>query len=160
MEKHKDLEKSETIFIGIDLTAPSGKWTQDFYANLCRIKFSDHWMQESFKRLLEHYEFLCDLIATQTQLLKELSKESLYKERVSILQSIPGVGLIAAMEIILELQDMKRFRRADQRAAYVGLPPSQYSSADKTRMGRITCMGKNSVRAMLDGTEYVPGVIV
>jgi transposase len=106
-------------------------------------------MQESFKRLLEHYEFLCDLITTQTQLLKELSEESLYKERVSILQSIPGVGLIAAMEILLELQDIKRFRRADQLAAYVGLTPSQYSSADKTRMGRITCIGKNSVRAML-----------
>ncbi len=53
------------------------------------------------------------------------------------------------MEILLELQDMKRFRRADQLAAYVGLTPSQYSSADKTRMGRITCIGKNSVRATL-----------
>jgi transposase len=141
--------KSELQLNGIDLTAPSGQWTQAYYVNLCKIKFSDRWMQESFKRLLEHYEFLCDLIATQTQLLKELSKESLYKERVSILQSIPGVGLIAAMEILLELQDMKRFRRAEQLAAYVGLTPSQYSSADKTRMGRITCIGKNSVRAML-----------
>jgi transposase len=141
--------KAELQLNGIDLTAPSGKWTQDFYTNLCKIKFSDRWMQESFKRLLEHYVFLCDLITTQTQLLKELSEESLYKERVSILQSIPGVGLIAAMEILLELQDIKRFCRADQLAAYVGLTPSQYSSADKTRMGRITCIGKNSVRAML-----------
>lgn len=106
-------------------------------------------MQESFKRLLEHYDFLCGLIATQTRLLEELSKESLYKERVSILKSIPGVGLVTAMEILLELQDIKRFRRADQLAAYVGLTPSQYSSADKTRMGRITCIGKNSVRATL-----------
>lgn len=48
------------------------------------------------------------------------------------------------MEILLELQDIKRFRRADQLATYVGLTPSQYSSADKTRMGRITGIGKNS----------------
>jgi hypothetical protein len=31
----------------------------------------------------------------------------------------------------------------------VDLTPSQYTSADKVRMGRITCVGKNSLRAML-----------
>jgi transposase len=46
--------------------------------------------------------------------------------------TIPGVGMIAAMELLLELQDVNRFQRADQLAAYVGLTPSQYSSADKS----------------------------
>jgi transposase len=41
----------------------------------------------------------------------------MYRERVEILQSIPGVGLISAMELLLELQDVSRFRRADQLAA-------------------------------------------
>jgi transposase len=54
--------------------------------------------------------------------------------------------LIAAMELLLELRDMERFRRADQFAAYVSLTPSQYSSADKIRMGRITAIGKNNLR--------------
>ena len=141
--------KSELQLNGIHLTAPSGQWTRAFFTDLCRLNFSDRWMQESFKHLLDHYVFLCGQIATQTQLLKELSNETLYKERAAILQTIPGVGLIASMEVLLELQDIKRFRRADQLAAYVGLTPSQYSSADKTRMGRITCIGKNSVRATL-----------
>ena len=48
-----------------------------------------------------------------------------------------------------DLQDVRRFQRADQLAAYVGLTPSQYTSADKVRMGRITCVGKNSLRATL-----------
>jgi transposase len=43
------------------------------------------------------------------------------------------------MEILLELQDLSRFRRAEQLAAYVGLTPSQYSSADKIRMGYHRC---------------------
>jgi transposase len=30
-----------------------------------------------------------------------------------------------------------------------GLTPSQYSSAEHIRMGRITCIGKNSLRATL-----------
>jgi len=62
---------------------------------------------------------------------------------------VPGIGLIAAMEILLELQDIERFRRADQLAAYVGLTPSQYSSAEKVRMGRITAIGKNDLRGTL-----------
>ena len=53
------------------------------------------------------------------------------------------------MEILLELQDFSRFRRSGQLAAYVGLTPSQYSSADKVRMGRITGIGKNSVPTAL-----------
>jgi transposase len=62
-----------------------------------------------------------------------------------ILQSISGVGLISAME----LQDVSCFRRAEQLAAYVGLTPSHYSSADKVRMGRITGIGKNTLRSPL-----------
>jgi len=57
--------------------------------------------------------------------------------------------MIAAMELLLELQNLGRFQRADQLAAYVGLTPSQYTSVDKVRMERITYVGKNSLRAML-----------
>ena len=73
----------------------------------------------------------------------------MYRKRVEILLSVPGIGLISAMELLLELQDVSRFRRAEQLAAYVGLTPSQYSSADKVRRGRITCIGKNTLRSLL-----------
>lgn len=99
--------------------------------------------------MLEQYEFLTGQINRQTHLLKELAQTERYCERVKILRSVPGLGLIAAMEFLLELQDVERFRRADQLAAYVGLTPSQYSSADKVRMGHITAIGKNSLRATL-----------
>lgn len=141
--------KAELTFYGIDLPAPQGKWTQVYFGNLCKIKFRDKWMQESFKRLLEQYEFLCSLIDKQTKLLKKLAQLPLYRERVEILRSIPGIGIIGSMEILLELQDISRFKRADRLAAYVGLTPSQYSSADKIRMGRITGIGKKSVRTAL-----------
>jgi transposase len=141
--------KAELSFFGLRLEEPRGKWTQIYFETLKRIEFGNRWMQESFNRLLEQYEFLSGQIDKQTQLLRELSETSLYQERVKILQSIPGVGLISAMELLLELQDVSRFRRAEQLAAYVGLTPSQYSSADKVRMGRITGIGKNTLRAIL-----------
>jgi transposase len=141
--------KAELRFYGIHLEEPRGRWTQVYLEGLRSINFGNRWMQESFNRLLEQYEFLSAQIAKQTQLLRELSETVLYRKRVEILQSIPGIGMISAMELLLELQDVSRFRRAEQLAAYVGLTPSQYSSADKVRMGRITGIGKNTLRAIL-----------
>jgi transposase len=141
--------KSELRFYGIDLPESKARWTQVYLENLSRIKFRNSWMQESFNRLLEQYEFLTGLIDRQTRIVKDLSKTALYCDRVKILTSVPGIGVITAMEILLELQDVSRFRRADQLGAYVGLTPSQYTSADKVRMGRITGIGKDNVRVAL-----------
>jgi len=141
--------KAELRFYGIQLEEPRGRWTQIYFETLRRLRFDNRWMQESFNRLLEQYEFLCAQIDKQTELLRELSKTALYRERVEILQSIPGIGMISAMELLLELQDVSRFRRAEQLAAYVGLTPSQYSRADKVRMGRITGIGKKTLRSLL-----------
>ncbi|MEJ2091643.1 MAG: IS110 family transposase, partial [Syntrophobacterales bacterium] len=141
--------KAELRFHGIHVEEPRGRWTQPYLAHLRLLNFGNRWMQESFNRLLEQYEFLSAQIDKQTQLLRELSETVRYRDRVKILQSIPGIGMISAMEVLLELQDISRFRRAEQLAAYVGLTPSQYSSADKVRMGRITGIGKNTLRSLL-----------
>lgn len=141
--------KAELRFYGIELLEPHGPWRQVYVENLKRLRFPTRWAQESFKRLLEQYEFFTEQVNRQTCLLKELAQTERYCERVKILRSVPGIGLIAAMEFLLELQTVERFRRADQLAAYVGLTPSQYSSADKVRMGHITAIGKNSLRATL-----------
>ncbi len=141
--------KAELRFHGVHLEEPRGGWTKIYFENLRCINFGNRWMQESFDRLLEQYEFFSAQIDKQTQLLRELSETALYRKRVEILQSIPGIGMISAMELLLELQDVSRFRRAEQLAAYVGLTPSQYSSADKVRMGRITGIGKNTLRSLL-----------
>lgn len=141
--------KAELRFFGIEIPDSIGKWSCAYVTNLHRLQFHDRWMQESFDRLLEQYDFLTELIKKQTKILEELAKTPTYKDRVEILRSVPGIGLIAAMELLLELQDVARFRRADQLAAYVGMTPSQYSSADKIRMGRITAIGKNQLRATL-----------
>ncbi len=141
--------KAELRFYGIELPEPKGKWTKCYLENLRRLRFNNRWMQESFARLLEEYEFIDKEVLRQTTVLRELAETEFYRERVAILQTVPGIGLISAMEILLELQNVERFRRADQLAAYVGLTPSQYSSANKVRMGRITAIGKNRLRGTL-----------
>ena len=145
----KNRIKAELRFYGIEICEPHGPWPRWYVEKLWSICFNDPWMQESFQRLLEQYEFLSEQISKQTQLVQKLSDTSCYRGRVAILRSVPGIGLIAAMELLVELQDVARFRRAEQLAAYVGLTPSQYSSAEKIRMGRITGIGKSGLRGTL-----------
>ena len=141
--------KAELRFYGVPLPAAKAAWSKVYVENLRRLKFDSRWMAESFKCLVEQYDFLTERIEKQTRLLKELAATAEYRERVEILRSIPGVALVAAMELLLELQDVARFRRADRLAAYVGLTPSQYSSGERVRMGRITRAGKSSLRSTL-----------
>ncbi len=147
--------KALARFYGIELPERHGKWTKTFVENLWRLDFGDHYTNESFRNLLRLYEETSKLVDKQTELLKELAQTELYRERVEILTSAPGIGDILAMEILLELQDMARFRRADELAAYVGLTPSQYSSGENVRMGHITRAGKASVRAALVEASWV-----
>jgi len=115
--------KSELGFYGISLFDTPGKWTKQYVENLGKFRFDNKFMQESFNRLLEQYRFLDEQVRKQDDLIHELAETDLYRKRVEILTSVPGIGKLAAMELLLELQDVARFREADQLAAYVGLTP-------------------------------------
>jgi len=82
-------------------------------------------------------------------LVRELSEMDLYRERVEILKSVPGIGTLAAMELLLELQDVVRFRHADQLAAYVGLPPLSTRVPIKSEWDASPRWEKHSLRALL-----------
>ena len=69
--------------------------------------------------------------------------------------SIPGIGVLIAMELLTELGEVTRFRRADKLSAYVGLTPSQYSSGDRIRLGHITRSGKAALRGLLVEAAWV-----
>ena len=141
--------KAELRFYGIEMPAPSGQWSQGYVERLEELRLDNRWLEESFQALLAEYRFLTQLIKRQTSLLRELAETTEYAEQVNILRSTPGIGLVSAMEYLVELQDMKRFRRGNRLAAYVGLTPSQYSSGEHLRMGRITAIGKNDLRGTL-----------
>lgn len=147
--------KSELKFYGIELPESAGKWSRRYFTNLKGLRFRDRWMQMSFTRLLETYVSQDEQIQKQTRLLKELSETDRYRDQVKILRSIPGIGLIAAMELLLELGDVSRFPKGGQLAAYVGLTPSQYSSGERVRMGRICKAGKNSLRGTLIEASWI-----
>ncbi len=61
-----------------------------------------------------------------------------YKELVDLLRSIPGIGLLGAITLIMEIIDMDRFKTQDQLHSFVGLVPNVHASGDMERIGKIT----------------------
>ena len=63
--------------------------------------------------------------------------------------SIPGIGFTAAAIILSEIGDFKDFEEPEQLAAWTGLTPSVYQSADKLVTGSITKHGSRHIRRIL-----------
>jgi len=146
----KNQIKAVLRFNGIEPPIEStGTWSQAFKECLRSLTFPDRYAHASFQVLLDQLESTVRNLDTQRKLLYELAHSEPYHHQVRLLQTVPGIGWLTAIELLLELPDMMQFARADQLAAYVGLTPSQYSTGDQIRMGYITRQGKAAVRAML-----------
>jgi transposase len=58
-------------------------------------------------------------------------------EELALLRSMPGVGFVLGIVILLEVGDVKRFHSAGALASYSGTTPRVHSSGGKTRHGQL-----------------------
>lgn len=68
---------------------------------------------------------------------------------VSALQALRGVQLIAAITLVAEIQEFHRFAHARPLMSFLGLVPSENSSAARRRLGAITKAGNGAARRLL-----------
>jgi transposase len=61
----------------------------------------------------------------------------------------PGVGPVTAVAFVATLDDVRRFARPGQVAAYLGLVPREHSSGERQRRGAITKAGNTRLRWLL-----------
>lgn len=74
-------------------------------------------------------------------------------QELSLLTSIPGVGVRTACVLLAELGDVRRFAGARQVVAFAGLTPAQFESGSSVvRRSAISRMGSGHVRRIL----YMP----
>lgn len=111
------------------------------------------WTHAAERAVVEDYQLAID--HTETRLLEldarlaELAAEEPYREPVGWLRCFRGIDTLTAMLILAELHDFRRFASARALMAFLGLVPSEDSSGEKHRRGRITKMGNALVRRVL-----------
>ncbi len=62
---------------------------------------------------------------------------------------IPGIGPVIASMLAMKTPDPKAFASGRDFAAWLGLTPKDHSTAGKTRLGRITRAGDETLRSLL-----------
>lgn len=68
---------------------------------------------------------------------------------VSILRTMPAIGVITASTIYAEVADFSRFKTPKHLVSFAGLAPSEHSSGDSVCRGHITKQGSKYLRASL-----------
>ena len=116
------------------------------------------WAHAAERAVVEDYLVAIDhtearLIELDTQLATVAETEP-YREPVGWLRCFRGIETLTAMSMLAELHDLRRFASAPALMAYLGLVPSEASSGEKQRRGRITRTGNTLVRRLLVETAW------
>jgi transposase len=124
-----------------------------------KIRKKDQELREAIKNSLDPAQIL--VIRYYLEQMEETQKkiESLdteimsriksKKEDVEIAMSIPGIAFTSASSILAEIGNYRDFENGSKLAAWCGLVPSIYESANKRITGSITKQGSKHVRRML-----------
>src|SRR5690606_13635449 len=114
--------------------------TLKFESSKLRVVFQEYYHQ--IKEIEQRIQRLEEEIKLQ-------STEGVHAPTIQALQALRGVALITATSIAAEIGSFKRFANAKQFMAYVGLIPSEYSSGESRKQGKITKTGNRHVRRLL-----------
>ena len=124
-------------------------WTQRHLEWVRTQKFSHRADDLVLVDYLKSVEDAVTRVETLTQNIAELLETWSLKPIVKALQAFRGIQMVTAVTIIAELGDLKRFQTAPELMAYLGLVPSEHSSGESRRRGRITRTGNTHVRRVL-----------
>jgi transposase len=111
--------------------------------------------QQHFERpaqqcVLQDYVSAVDLASDRvqrlTQNLADLVPSWDKAPLVTAFQALRGIELVSAVTIVSEICDFKRFAMARELMGFLGLVPSEDSTGDDQRRGRITRTGNDHVR--------------
>ena len=120
-------------------------WSEQGRAQLEKLPLAP-WASRRRQDLVELLDRLNPTIAELTTAIEQEAKQ---RPEVLKLMTHPGVGPITALAFILIIGTPERFRCGKQIGSYIGLVPSEDSSAGKQRLGHISKQGNALLRFLL-----------
>jgi len=124
-------------------------WSAEHLRWLARVVFPTPPQQIVFQEYVR-------TVTERTELLRRLEAELIEQAKtwrlspvVEALQALRGVQFTVAVTTIAELGDLTRFDRPPELMKYLGLTPSEYTSANRRRLSGITKAGNGHARRVL-----------
>lgn len=148
-QQHQVRQRLSSFFLRHGRHFKEGKaWTDRHARWMATQKFAFPEQEIVFREYLHQLEYSSQrLVEMERQMAKSLEGWNL-RPVVEALMALKGEALVVAMTLVSELGDISRFATPQQFMAFVGLVPSEYSSA-KRRQGGITKTGNGAARMAL-----------
>lgn len=145
------------LFSGLtaDVDKPKQYWSRKFIESLKQLDCGTEPLRQALDLAIEEYVVIRKLLTTATKKVRDLSTAPLFEEIQQLLRSIPSIGLINAMVIHTELQDIRRFKTLDHLCSYAGIVPDLDSSGDRDKKTRITHRSNNYLREAIIESSWV-----
>lgn len=145
------------MFSGLtaDADKPKQYWSRKFIESLKQLHCGSEPLRQTLDLAIDEYLLIRQLLTTATKKVRELSASLLFAEIQKFLRSIPSIGLINAMVIHTEIQDICRFKTLDHLCSYAGIVPDLDSSGDKDKKKGITHRSNNYLREAIIESSWV-----
>jgi len=130
---------------------PRGKsrWTPAHYNWLESLRFERPWQQVVLQDYIDAAKAASARVAQLSDHLMQALPEWSLAPVVDSLVALRGVDKLAAIVLLAELGDISRFASPRELMAFLGLVPSEHTSAARRRQGGITLTGNGHARRML-----------
>jgi transposase len=133
----------------IHYSAGKKAWTQAYHKWLSTLRFELAEDQFVFEQYLLAVEQVMERIAHIDLELQRVSETESYRTKVGWLRCFRGIDTVAALTLLAEVHDFRRFDSPLQLMSYLGLTPSEHSSGESRRQGAITKTGNTHARRVL-----------
>ena len=130
-------------------------WSNRFISWLEGLELSGESGKQSLQALIDEFKHLRISTLEITRQIRHLAQSDTYSDKVDLLRTVPGIGLITAMTFLTELETINRFSSLDKLCSYIGLVPSTRSSGDKEKPGDITPRGHDTLRSALIESSWI-----
>jgi transposase len=160
LTSEKNRVKATLYQFGIEIpehfsSSQSRSWSKIFINWLRSVPELNDELQVCITNYIETGLLLRKQLLSVTRQLRNLSTTEKYKDDFALLTSVPGIGTLGAMRILLQIYDIKRFNTMDELCGYVGLIPKMYGSGEKMITGKISKRGRKDIKIMLIEASWV-----
>jgi transposase len=145
--------KSKLHYYGLMKAEDNRKVSEKYLAELEHLELPQE-LRISMNILIEQWRHCSNQIK---EVEKEIRKQEQEDTEVTrIYKSVPGVGTITARILANELGNLKlRFKNERELFSYTGLTPTEYSSGDSVRKGKISRCGPARIRWILTEAAWM-----
>lgn len=124
-------------------------WTEAHRRWIARLNLPRPAQRIAFEEYVQAVGEATERLERLTRAIEQELEHWRWQPVVSALQACRGIQLIHAVRLVAELGDLTRFGHPRELMSYLGLIPSENSSAERRRQGAITKAGNGSARRAL-----------